>query len=143
MTRRAPGADGRTYWGGRPDELAAHCVEHAATHGLALVLQPDTPVVPDETFPFDAYDPVLTESTTWSEIETFVRNLGDVGCGWVNLRFAIEADGSAMVRYEAKPDGEPLPDGGIPGCNGGFDCGRLMSYDEFRRLHPLPPQPEM
>src|SRR6185295_6882268 len=54
MTRRAPEADGRTYWGSRPDELAAHCAEHAATHGFRLVLQPDTPVVPDERFPFDA-----------------------------------------------------------------------------------------
>jgi hypothetical protein len=143
MTRRTPGADGRTYWGSRPDELAADCVEHAATHGFLLVLQSDTPVVPDEAFPFHRYDPVLTESTTWSEIQTFVRYLGDVGCGWVNLRFAIETNGTATVRYEAKPDGQPLPDGGIPACNGGFDCQRLMPLDEFERLHLRPSQAEM
>jgi hypothetical protein len=86
---------------------------------------------------------VLTERSTWASVESFVRYLGDVGCAWVNLRFAIERDGTAKVRYEAKPDGEPLADGGIPACNGGFDCRRLMSLDEFERLHPRPLQPEV
>ncbi len=106
---------------------------------MSLVLRPDTPVIPDEGFPFDHYAPVLAERATWADIEGLVRRLGDVGCGWVNLRFAIDSNGVAVVRYEAKPDGEPLPDGGIPACNGGFDCRQLMSSTEFERQHPRPP----
>jgi hypothetical protein len=124
--------DGRIYWGRRPDELAAICVMDAEEHGFALELRPETPVVPDERFTW------LVECTTWADIEGLVRRLGDVGCAWVNLRFALADDGTAVVRYEAMPCGEPLPDGGIPACNGGFDCHRLMSHEEFERLHPLP-----
>lgn len=120
MSRRRVEADGRVYWGARPDELAATCVESAAQQGLTLILRPDTPVTPMEGFPFDAYTPVLTERTTWGNIEGFFRHLGDVGCGWVNLRFSLNERGDAVVRYEAKPDGVRLPDGGIPGANGGF-----------------------
>jgi hypothetical protein len=132
--------DGRTYLSGRPQELALRSVAHAATHAQSLVLRPDTPVIPDEGFPFDTYVPVLSERTTWQDVEAFVRRLGDVGCNWVNLRFTIDGDGAALVRYEAKPDGVPLPDGGIPAINGGFDCHRLMTWEELVRLHPrLPP----
>lgn len=139
MTPAERERDQRSYWGNRPAKLAVACVEHAKSHGLELVLRPDTPVIPMEDFPFDRYTPVLTGRTTWADIDSFVRRLGDVGCGWVNLRFAIESDGRAIVRYEAKPAGEPLPDGGIPGSNGGFDCRRYMSTEEFERLHrPLP-----
>lgn len=98
-----------------PDQLAAVCVEQAAEDGFTLELHPDTPVFPDEQFTG------LAERTTWAGIETLVRHLGDVGCAWVNLRFALDETGAALVRYEAKPDGEPLPDGRIPACNGGFD----------------------
>jgi hypothetical protein len=112
----------------------------AARDGFALVIRPDTPVFPDEKFPFESYHPLLTERRTWSEIETLARYWGDVGCGWVNLRFAIDDAGNAVVRYEAKPDGEPLPDGGIPGFNGGFDTRQLVSDEEWRRLYPGPGQ---
>ena len=122
-------ADGRTYWGNRPDELAALCIAQAAGQGFALVLRPDTPVIPDERFPFEAYRPVLTEAGTWSEIDALARYWGDVGCGWVNLRFSIDDHGRATVRFEAKPDGEPLPGGGIPAFNGGFDGHRLAAEE--------------
>jgi hypothetical protein len=135
MTKGERAADGRTYWGSRPDELAAVCVQQAARDGFALALHPDTPVVPDEFFTW------LVERTTWADIEGLVRRLGDVGCAWVNLRFAFQDDGTALVRYEAKPDGEPLPNGGIPACNGGFDTNRLMSFEEFQRRYPPPVRP--
>jgi hypothetical protein len=115
MSKGERAADGRTYSGSRPDECAARCVEQAAEDGFALALQPDTPVIPDESHTW------LVERTTWADIEGLVRRLGDVGCPWVNLRFALQDDGTALVRYEGKPGGEPLPDGGIPACNGGFD----------------------
>jgi len=119
-------ADGRIYRGARPDELAAHCVASAADDGFPLLLRPDTPVIPDERFPFWRYRPVLTERSTWSQIEALARYWGDIGCDWVNLRFAIDDKGDAVVRYEAKPDGEPLDDGHIPAFNGGFDGRRLQ-----------------
>jgi hypothetical protein len=118
---------------GRPDELAASCVMAARAAGLALVVRPETPVIPMEGFPFHRYTPVLAERTSWADIEAFVRRLGDIGCGWVNLRFSLAEDGSAVVRYEAKPDGGPLPDGGRPAINGGFDVPRSPA------LLPQPP----
>ena len=109
------------YRGARPSELAAYCVAYAADEGFTLLLRPDTPVIPDERFPFWMYRPVLTERSTWSQIEALARYWGDIGCDWVNLRFAIDDKGDAVVRYEARPDGEPLDDGHIPAFNGGFD----------------------
>jgi hypothetical protein len=133
QSQRTP--DGRTYWGGRPEDLAKICVGHAAQEGFVLELKPDTPVVPDEHFPD------LGRVGTWGEIELLVRHLGDIGCSWVNLRFALDERGVALVRYEAKPSGEPLSDGGIPACNGGFDCHRLLTREEFERRHPSPAAP--
>jgi hypothetical protein len=38
------------------------------------------------------------------------------------------------VRYEAKPEGEPLPDGRLPAFNGGFNhVRRRVPRDEFIR----------
>jgi hypothetical protein len=128
MTRGERAPDGRIFLGYRPDEFAAICVKQATEDGFTLELKPDTPVFPDEQFTW------LTERTTWAGIETLVRHLGDVGCRWVNLRFGLDDAGAALVRYEAKPDGEPLPDAGIPACNGGFDSHRLMSREEFEQL---------
>lgn len=131
IDRRTP--DGRRWRGFRPEEFAAVCVRSAAREGFSLVLLPETPVIPDEEFPFDTYDPVLAERGTWSEIEDFARHWGDVGCRWVNLRFGIDDDGAAIVRYEAKPDGVALDDRDLPVINGGFDLHRLVSPAEFRR----------
>lgn len=125
MERERSELNGRTYWGRRPDELAALCAADARAAGLVLILRPDTPVIPMEDCPFHNYTPVLTERTTWADIGSFMRRLGNVGCGWVNLRFSIRVSGAAIVRYEAKPDGAPLPLGGIPGANGGFDGRRV------------------
>jgi hypothetical protein len=86
----------------------------------SIVLRADTPVLPAEGFPFHAFIPRLTERTRWADIEAFVLRLGDVGCAWVNLRFSVTDDGSAVVHYEAKPGGTPLPSGSIPGLHGGF-----------------------
>jgi len=83
--------------------------------GRTLILRPDPPAVAD------AAVPGLTETTTWSDVEGLFRALGDVGCGWANLRFSLGPDGEAVVGYEAKPDGKPLPGRGIPAANGGFD----------------------
>jgi hypothetical protein len=71
-------ADGRIYWGGRPDQLAALAVAHAAEHGFRLELRPETPVVIDERFTGEGL-----ASGTWSEIEALFRRWGDVGCHWV------------------------------------------------------------
>jgi hypothetical protein len=128
--------NGQPLLGSRPDDLAARCIEHATEHGFALALHPDTPVIPDEGFPFGHNAPVLTERATWAAIEGLVRRLGDVGCSWVNLRFAMDSGGRAVVRYEAKPDAEPLAHGSIPALNGGFDCHRLISDEEFEQHHP-------
>lgn len=72
----------------------------------------------------------------------WVSDRRDGGCSWINLHFAIETNGTATVRYEG-PDGEPLPNGGIPACSGGFDCHRLMPYDGFMRFHMRLRHPEM
>ncbi len=72
------------------------------------------------------------EAGSWGDIETLVRHWAAIGCDWVNLRFALDDEGRALVRYEAQPDGEPLePDRRLPSFNGGFDTHRLMSRDEF------------
>lgn len=113
--------DPRVYPDSGAAELAAACVESAAEEGLALILTPNTPVIPDEDFPFHNCTPVLTERTRWGDIEGFMRRLGDVGCSWVNLRFSMTEHGEAVIRYEALPDGEPLPEGRIAVANGGFD----------------------
>jgi hypothetical protein len=136
VARGEQAPDGRIYGGLRPDELARLCVADAVRDGFDLDLRPYTPVIPDEHFA------QLTERTTWAEIEALVRHLSDIGCSWVNLRFAIEEDGSALVRYEANPSGAPNDGGWIPACNGGFDAHRLMSYEEFRLRYPLPPHDE-
>ena len=128
---RAP--DGRTYWGWRPDEMASFAAAHAAEHGFQLELRSDTPVIVDEHFAGRG----LT-SGTWGEIDTLLRDWAEIGCAWVNLRFALD-ESQAMVRVQANPSDEPLPDGGLPACNGGFDCRRLMSSEAFFRLHPDPP----
>jgi hypothetical protein len=107
-------------------ELADRCVTYAAHEGYALVLLPGTPVVPDE------YCPYLTERGTWGELHRLAAQWASIGCRWVNLRFAIEDD-RALVRYEAKPDGEPLPPGQAPAFNGGFDIHRIIGQDEFLR----------
>lgn len=104
-----------------PRELATACVESAAAEGFELELRPDTPLVPDEAFPFDTYAPTLTGRGGWADVDSFVTRWADAGCRWVNLRFGIEPDGSAIVRYEAKPDGWPNEDGAPPQMNGGFD----------------------
>lgn len=54
----------------------------------------------------------------------------------MNLRFSLDEQGQALVRYEAKPEGEPLPDGRLPMLNGGFDAQPLMSWAEFSKLYP-------
>lgn len=125
----------RADWG--PEELAKLCVEHAATEGFVLELKAETPVIPDEHHTW------LHDHGTWGEINSLMRRLGDAGCSWVNLRFALDEGGEALVRYEANPPplGEPLPEGRLPACNGGFDCQRLMSREEFNRRHPYPPAP--
>jgi hypothetical protein len=140
MTRHERSGHRRAHRGQRPEELAALCVQHAAAHGIPLVLRPDTPVIPDGAFPFDRYSPSLTEPGTWSDIDRLVRRLGATGCTWVNLWFSVEDDGRAVVRFEAKPDGDPLPGGGIPVCTGSFDCRWLVSREGFRRLQPRSPE---
>ena len=50
-----------------PERLAESCVAEASRHGFALVLTPETPVVPDEGQPW------LTERGTWGNIEVLVR----------------------------------------------------------------------
>ena len=102
-----------------PHELAALCIEDAAREGFTLALTPETPVIPHEDFPW------LTERGTWGEIDALSRHWTAIGCTWVNLRFAIE-DGRTKIRYEAKPDGQPLPWGGPPSFNGGFDLHRII-----------------
>lgn len=99
MTPQDRASDGRVYWGPRPADFAQHCVEHAATHGFRLELRPETPILPDNSFP------QLERRTTWAEIEALVRELGDVGCDWVNLRFALDESGNALVRYERQTTG--------------------------------------
>lgn len=88
-------------------------------------------MVPDEYFP------QLTERGTWGDIEVLVRHWAATGCAWVNLRFALDDEGRALIRYEARPQGEPLrPAGRLPAFNGGFDTDRLVSREEFLRLYP-------
>ena len=130
MTKGERAADGRTYWGFKPREMAAHAAAHAAEHGFHLELHPDTPVLVHELFGGRGI-----ASGTWGEIDSLLRKWADIGCTWVNLRFGLDG-GHAIVRVEANPWGESLPDGGLPACNGGFDCHRLMSWDEFHLLHP-------
>ena len=114
-----------------PDALAEVCVAQAARDGFTLALTPETPVVPDERHPW------LTECGTWGDIEALVRHWTATGCDWVNLRFGLDEEGRALVRYEARPADEPLtPAGRLPAFNGGFDTHRLMSWDEFFRLYP-------
>lgn len=103
------------------DDLATECVEMAAVAGFDLVLRPQTPIIPDEAFPFASYPPTLTRRGTWGELDALLARWSDAGCRWVNLRFGIERDGSAIVRYEAKPDGWPNEGGTPPQLNGGFD----------------------
>jgi hypothetical protein len=90
------------------EDLAAY----AAHDDIPVVLLPDTPVIPDERHPW------LTELGTWGNLEALVLHWAAIGCEWVNLQFAVE-NGVAIVRYEAKPYGEPLPDGRLPAINGG------------------------
>ena len=85
-------------------------VESTAQDAIPLVLLPDTPVIPNEWFAY------LTERGTWGDIEALVRRWAATGCEWVNLIFAVE-DGVAVVRYEARPWDEPLPDGRLPMIN--------------------------
>lgn len=80
------------------------------------MLRPETPVVPDERF----RDRNLA-ADIWAEIDDLHRRWAEIGCAWVNLRFGVD-DGVAIIRVEANPDGQPLPDRGLPACNGGFDC---------------------
>lgn len=122
MERRA---DGRRYAGRRPDEAAADAMASAAVHGYALELRPETPVVRDEHF---LERNIATG--TWREIDALHGLWADAGCGWVNLRFGIEG-GGAIVRVEANPTGAPFAEGALPDLLPGFDCGRLMTADEY------------
>jgi hypothetical protein len=122
-------AEGRVYWGHRPDEQAAFAREHAAEHGWTLELWPDTPVVIDEH-----HSDRGIAAGTWGQIETLLERWAGIGCAWVNMRFGIEG-GAAIVRVEANPFGEPLPDGGLPACNGGLDCHTILGHEEFSRQH--------
>ena len=83
-----------------------------AQDDIPLVLLPTTPVIPDERHPW------LTEHGTWGNLEALVLHWAAIGCEWVNLQFAVE-DGAALLRYEANPSGEPLPEGRLPAINGG------------------------
>lgn len=105
-------------------ELVSLCVEQAARDGFALIINDATPVVPAPTFPFELYTPHLSERGVWADIAALARAWAAVGCRWVNLRFTLDVSGAALVYYEAKPDGEPLPDGRLPVFNGGFDAPR-------------------
>ena len=109
--------------------LAVACVGQAARDGFILTLSAGTPVVPAEPHPW------LTERGMWGDLDLMIRHWTEIGCRWVNLRFDIDEAGQAVVRYEAKPDGEPLPRGRLPSFNGGFDSHRHMSHDEFRRRY--------
>jgi hypothetical protein len=108
-------------------ELAALCVESAESEGYKLELPDETPVVPDELYPD------LVERGTWGEIDAMTAHWTAIGCSWVNLRFAIE-DGRALIRYEARPDGEPLRWRGPPHFNGGFDLHRIIGQTAFAPL---------
>lgn len=102
-----------------PERLAEECVAQAARDGFALVLTRETPVVPDEHHPW------LTKRGTWGNVEVLVRHWTAIGCLWVNLRFGLDQNGASLVRYEAKPEYEPLPAGRLPAFNGGFDTHRV------------------
>jgi hypothetical protein len=119
-------------WQAQLDRLARDCIVHMAEHGWTLALRPETPVVPD--MPFGE----LLGPTTWADVDDLARRLGACEAGWVNLRFGLLNDGSAIVRYEANID--PQVDFGIgyPWCNGGADCHRSMSHSAFRESHRLP-----
>jgi hypothetical protein len=97
------------------DALATVSVESAARSGFVLTLTPETPVVPDEDHPW------LTKRGTWGDLGILIRHWTEIGCDWVNLEFGLDEQGAAVVRYEAKPEGEPLPDGRLPAFNGGFN----------------------
>jgi hypothetical protein len=92
-------------------------VASTAHDAIPVVLLDDTPVIPDERHPW------LTQRGTWGDLETLVLHWAAIGCGWVNLQFAVE-NGVTLVRYEANPDGEPLPDERLPAINGGSLSGR-------------------
>jgi hypothetical protein len=88
--------------------------------------------VPDEGHPW------LTDRGTWGNIEALVGRWTAAGYRWVNLRFALDEDGKALVRYEARPKNEELILAGrLPAFNGGFDIHRLVTREEFvRSTHP-------
>lgn len=122
-------ADGRIYWGRRPDQMASLAAHHAREHGRVLELRPDTPVVVDAHFAGRGI-----AAGTWGMIDDLHERWAEIGCSWVNLRFGLE-DGEAIVRVEANPSGEPLAGGGLPACNGGFDCHLVLGHAEFTRQH--------
>jgi hypothetical protein len=113
-----------------PERLVAAAVASAAERGFALVLTAKTPVVPNDHHPW------LTDIGTWGSIEVLVRRWTEIGCRWVNLQFGLDTDGASLVRYEAKPEYEPLRRGRLPSFNGGgFDAERRTSWDDLFRLH--------
>jgi hypothetical protein len=106
-------------------ETARYALEHAARDGHDVSLAADSPVVPDEHFP------ELTWRGTWSAIGELLVLLRESGARWVNLRFGLEPDGPLLIRYEARPEADPLDDPRVPSVTGGFDCHRLMTHAEF------------
>jgi hypothetical protein len=126
MRRDSKSARSWRYPGSDPDEFAASCIESAAEYGFVLVVRPDTPVIPDEVHPW------FTTRGTWADIDILAREWAEVGCRWINLRFGLDEDGAAVVRYEGQPDqGGPYRKGYYPWLNGGFDVHRLLPHEEW------------
>jgi hypothetical protein len=98
-----------------PARVAASCIAAAARYGFTLAPTPETPVEPEEGHPW------LTQRGTWGRMDTMVLYGAAIGCAWVHLRFAIDDQRRALVRYEAKPAGEPLPDWRLSARTVGFD----------------------
>lgn len=117
------------YPGMTAQAFAAVCIESAADYGFTLVIRPDTPVIPDEGHHW------LTTRGTWADIDALAREWSALGCSWVNLRFALDDTGTALVRYEARVDDEPEPlgEGRLPWINGGFDVHRLLPREQWER----------
>jgi len=123
--------DDASAWRKGAERVAASCVKHAAAHGISLELRPDTPVIPDERC-----IPEQHLRGTWGEIDHLFRWWTRTGCRWVNLRFSLNDDSVVTIRYEVQPEGVPLRPGRITYANGGFDCARLLSAEEFAHAHP-------
>lgn len=107
--------------------LAERVIAQAAAEGVRLRLGPDTPLIPDERLSRAFARPVHATGWTWAVVDELMSALRDIGASWVNLRFSLTAEGETIVRFEAKPDGEPLPSGRLPDCRGGLDAPSLPS----------------